>query len=163
MSQMNALLVDEQEFWLSELPNYQRSTVKAMLDDGMDYESAASAWMSGTVATGTAPFSATLGPKVFFDKFLDQLHDFLCTGLNYEEERAAVMSGFKPKQTGLAATITAAIAPHLGAAPVFLAPAIALILCAIGKMSLGAWCQMQTERRASQGTGTSTEQEPTEP
>jgi hypothetical protein len=159
---MADLMVYEQDFWLEELPAYQKSSVKEMLESGMGYEEVATAWMSGAVATGTAPFSASTGPKIFLEKFQDQLHDFLCTGLNYEEERAAVMAGFKPKQAGLAATISAAIAPHLGTAPVFLAPAVALTLCAIAKISLGAWCQMQTERRATVPALPSVEQDSTQ-
>lgn len=149
MTEIKQLIVDDQDFWLGQLPNYQQSGIRSMLGSGLNMEDAAAAWLSGAVASTTAPFSAGLGPRVFFEKFLDQLHDFLCTGLKYEEERAAVMAGFKPKQAGLAATISAAIAPHLQAAPAFLTPAIALTVCAIAKMGLGAWCQMQTERRAS--------------
>lgn len=149
MTEIAQLVVDDQEFWLMQLPSYQQSAIRAMLRSGSSLEDAAATWLGGAAINSTAPFGAGLGPKVFFEKFLDQLHDFLCTGLNYEEERAAVMAGFKPKQAGLAATISAAIAPHLEAAPAFLTPAIALTICAIAKMGLGAWCQMQTERRAA--------------
>ncbi|MFB6853029.1 hypothetical protein ACFCWV_11050 [Streptomyces sp. NPDC056341] len=149
MTQIAHLIVNEQEYWLSDLPDYQASSIQSMLDSGMDYEAVASAWVNGGVASNTAPFSASLGPRIFFDKFLDQMHDLLCTGLDYQEERAAIAAGFKPKQTGLAASISAVIAPHLGASLVFLAPVVAVTLCAIGKMGLGAWCQIQTERRTS--------------
>ncbi|MEU9439655.1 hypothetical protein AB0D42_01745 [Streptomyces sp. NPDC048304] len=157
MTEMDQLITHDNDFWISELPGYQRDTVKSMLSSGMELEAVSAAWLSGSAATNTAPFGANLGTKLFFEKFQDQMHDFLCTGLNYEEERAAVMAGFKPKQSGLAATISAAIAPHLGASAVFLAPVVALTLCAVGKMGLGAWCQMQTERRsASEGSPLST-------
>ncbi|MEU0455611.1 hypothetical protein ABZ322_21885 [Streptomyces sp. NPDC006129] len=146
---MNQLVSGDQEFWLSQLPKYQQSGVQSMLSAGLGYEAAASAWMSGAVADGTAPFGAGLGPSLFFEKFLDQMHDFLCTGINYDQEREAIMSGFKPGQAGLAASISAAIAPHLDAAPAFLAPAVALLLCAIAKMGLAAWCQIQTDRRTA--------------
>ncbi|MET7742782.1 hypothetical protein [Streptomyces sp. NPDC005385] len=162
MTQIANLIVNEQEYWLSDLPDYQTSSIKSMLDSGMDYEAVASAWVNGGVASNTAPFSASLGPRIFFEKFLDQMHDLLCTGLNYQDERAAITAGFKPKQTGLAASISAVIAPHLGASLVFLAPVVAVTLCAIGKMGLGAWCQVQTERRASTPIQTSLPPESTE-
>lgn len=157
MTEINQLVVDDHEFWLKELPSYQQSGIRPMLSSGMSYDAAAAAWLSGAVADSTAPFSGGPVAKVFYEAFLDQIHNFLCTGLNYEEERAAVMAGFKPKQAGLAATIATAIAPHLGAASTLIAPAVALSLCAIGKMGLGAWCQVQTARRANSTEGDSSQ------
>ncbi|MFC9632089.1 hypothetical protein ACFTY8_23090 [Streptomyces mirabilis] len=147
MTEIDQLIAEDPELWLGELPAYQQSGIRSMLKSGMSYDVAAAAWLSGAVADNTAPFSGGVRGKVFYDAFLDQMHDFLCTGISYEEERAALMAGFKPKQAGLTATIAAAIAPHLGAASTLIAPAVALALCAIGKMGLGAWCQVQTARR----------------
>ncbi|MFR0353581.1 hypothetical protein [Streptomyces sediminimaris] len=158
MTDMNDLMVDDVDYWLDCLPRYQLSSVQIMLESGKSFEEVAAAWMSGSVAGTTAPFSSGLGPKIFFEHFMDQMHDLLCTGNRYEEERAGIMAGFKPKQTGLAATISAAIAPHLGAAPAIIAPATALILCAVSKMGLGAWCAMQTQRRSNSPDGTPTQQ-----
>ncbi|MFE2513935.1 hypothetical protein ACFXG9_00865 [Streptomyces mirabilis] len=156
MTALTQLIIDDDEIWLSDLPQYQSSAVTSLLSTGLGYEEAASAWMSGSTASNTAPFGTGLGLKLFFDSFLDELHDFLCIGRNYEQERNQLLSGFKPGQAGMAAYIAAAIAPQLDAAPSFLAPAVALLLCAIGKLSLGAWCRMQSERRNQNPTESST-------
>ncbi|MGY4925305.1 hypothetical protein [Streptomyces sp. 900105755] len=149
MTEIDELIVNDQSFWLGDMPIFQQSSIRSMLGSGMAHDAAAAAWLSGAVADNTAPFTGGPRGKVFYDAFLDQMHNFLCTEVGYEEERAAVMAGFKPKQAGLAAAIATAIAPHLGAASALIAPAVALSLCAIGKMGLGAWCQVQTARRAA--------------
>lgn len=149
MTEVADLLRGDHEFWLSELPPYQRATIDSMLNSGMDFQDIAIAWMSGAVAETTAPFGAGLGVKLFFDSFLDELHDFLCTGRNYEQERNRILSDFKPGQTGLAAAISTEIAPHLAAAPAFVTPAVTVTFCAITKIGLSAWCHMQSVRRSA--------------
>lgn len=148
MTEMKEFIIDDPGMWLSQLPHYQQATIRSMLDAGLGYEQAASAWISGSAFESTAPFGAGFGMKPYFESLLDELHDFLCVGRSYEQERSELLSGFKPGQTGVAASIAAAIAPHLDAAPSYLAPAVALTLCAIGKIGLGAWCRVQSERRA---------------
>jgi hypothetical protein len=139
---LGSLIYGEQDFWLADLPNYQRQNVVEMLASGMAHEQVAAAWLNGGVAENTAPFGASTGANLYFEKVVDELHEFLCVGRSYEQERSQIAGGFKTGQTGLVATITAFIAPHLDSAPSFLAPAIAVLLCAISKIGLGAWCRM---------------------
>ena len=148
MTGLGILISGEQDFWLADLPGYQRQTVADMLAGGKTPEQVAAAGLNGGVAEQTAPFGAGAGANLYLEKVVDELHDFLCVGNTYEQERAQIANGFKTGQTGLVATITAFIAPQLDSAPSFLAPAIAVLLCAISKIGLGAWCRVQTERRA---------------
>ncbi|MEV7387528.1 hypothetical protein [Streptomyces sp. NPDC091215] len=147
MTDLVSLFSGGQDFWLADLPAYQRQNVLQMLASGMTYEQVATAWLNGGVAEYTAPFGVGAGVNLYFEKVIDELHELLCVGRSYEQERNQIASGFKTGQTGLVATITAIIAPHLDSAPSFLAPAIAVLLCAISKIGLGAWCRMQAERR----------------
>ncbi|MEU6849917.1 hypothetical protein ABZ901_08315 [Actinacidiphila alni] len=149
MTEMAELIGGEPSFWLSELPRYQQSTIADMLGSGLSFEQAASAWLSGAVAETTAPFGVGSVAKLYFESFLDELHDYLCVGKNYEEERKKLLNGIKPGQTGAVVWISTEIAPRLDGAPSFVAPAIALSLCMIAKMGLGAWCRLQSERRNS--------------
>ncbi|MFF0667763.1 hypothetical protein ACFYVE_06145 [Streptomyces tendae] len=150
MTDLSTLISGDQDFWLAELPNYQRHSISEMLRSRKTYEQVAASWLNSSIADGTAPFGTSATRGLFFEKVVDELHDFLCVGISYENERSQIISGFKTGQAGLVATITAAISPHLDSAPSFLAPAVAVLLCAISKIGLGAWCRVQTERRAQE-------------
>lgn len=134
--------------WLSTLPSYQRSLLNTLLAT-MGHEEAARVWLEGGATSDNAPFGASTGMKVFFEKFLDELHDLLCTGENYEEEKRNALKELGAGKTTAAAYISQQISPHLGASANILAPAVAVILCLVSTIGLRAWCETQSQRRAS--------------
>lgn len=136
--------------WLASLPEHQRKLVEELLLAQGTPEGAAQAWLDLSTFEQTAPFGARGGGRLYFEKFLDRLHDRLCSDANREERQELSRSaGFEPAT--VVAGLTASIAPLLSAAPSFVAPAVALMLTAIGKTGLQAWCDVQTERRKGGG------------
>jgi hypothetical protein len=146
--ELTGLIVGDEACWISGLPTYQREIVEELRAAGVLFEDVGKAWLEAAGASNTAPFGVAEGARVFYEKLLDELHDLLCASDKYQEEKGAVLQGFKGGQATAIASVTAAIAPALSAAPPFLAPAVAVAICVIGKAGLNAWCAMQSERRA---------------
>ena len=73
------------------------------------------------------------------DRLVDELHAFLCGDPRYEEQRKELQAegGTKAYLVGVIAT---AIAPLFGSIAIGVAPAIALMLIAIARVGLNAWC-----------------------
>lgn len=142
-------LVGDENAWIEALPEYQRNTLLELREAGIGFEDLGRVWLEAAGASNTAPFGAAAGARIFYEKLLDELHDLLCSDDKYQAERENVLAGFKGGQATAVASITAAIAPLLSAAPPFIAPAVAVAICVVGKAGLGAWCKLQTERRAA--------------
>jgi hypothetical protein len=83
--------------------------------------------------------------------FLDELHDLLCAGERYQEERASLVKEYKAGQSTFVASVAVVLAPHLGAGVQFVAAAVAVALSVIGQVGLRAWCASQSERRNQVG------------
>lgn len=145
-------LSDKLNDWLGSLPGYQRELLSELASQGKGPDEMAQVWLGGGRAANTAPYGAVHGRSAFYDKFLDELHDLLCSHERYQEARYQLWQDFRKGQTVFVASVTSAIAPVLGAAPAFLAPAVAVTMCAVGKAGLNAWCAMQTERRKESNT-----------
>jgi phosphotransferase system glucose/maltose/N-acetylglucosamine-specific IIC component len=143
------LISGSQSEWLECLPEFQRSSIEDLLRSGKEPSQIAEAWLEAGAAMNTAPFGTSGSAKIFFNHFLDELHDLLCTEGRRENERASVLASFKKGQTTAVAAVTTAVSPYLSSAPAFLAPAVALTMCAISSVGLAAWCKTQTERRQS--------------
>jgi hypothetical protein len=141
-----ASILDEGSDWLAELPAYQQNLI-AKLQVNRGLEETARAWLEAGPGPQTVGFSAIDGARIFYEKVLDQLHEFLCDSNKYVEERANLLQEYKAGQTSFVAGVTTFIAPHVGTSPTLLAPAIAVILTVISQASLRAWCEMQSERR----------------
>lgn len=150
MEALNDLLTGNEAAWLNALPNYQRHILEELQTSGVAFEDLGRAWLEAAGASNTAPFGVAAGARIFYDKLLDELHDLLCAPDKYTSERETVLAGFKGGQATAVAAVTATVAPLLAAAPPFLAPAVAIAVCVMGKAGLAAWCQMQTERRSQQ-------------
>ncbi len=144
-----SLLVGEERDWLNALPPYQRDVLEQLRSAGVPFEELGRTWIEASGAANTAPFGVTAGARMFYDRFLDELHDLLCSEDKYAAERDGILQGFKGGQATAVAAVTAAIAEPLAAAPPFLAPAVAVTVCLVGKAGLGAWCDLQEERRSA--------------
>lgn len=87
------------------------------------------------------------GYRLLWDRFLDEMHDLLCSSDKYVEERKQLLKEYRVGQATLVAGITATIAPHLGSNPPYLAAVVAVTLTVVGRVGLNSWCTIQTERR----------------
>jgi hypothetical protein len=133
---LHGLLIGDEAVWLDALPGYQRAIFEELRTSGVAFDDLGRVWLEAAGATNTAPFGVAAGARIFFDKLLDELHDLLCAPDKYAAERDSVLAGFKGGQATAVAAVTAAVAPPLAAAPPFLAPAVAVALCVIGKAGL---------------------------
>jgi hypothetical protein len=79
--------------------------------------------------------------------FLNELHDLLCVGERYQEERANLIKEYKAGQSTFVASIAVVLAPYLGAGVQLVAAAVAVALSVIGQVGLKAWCATQPQRR----------------
>jgi hypothetical protein len=134
--------------WLDDLPAYQSALVRSLLQSGLSEEEAAAVWLDGATKD-LATFGSGGTSSLFYRKFIEELHAFLCSEERYGADRGELLKQFKAGQASAIGLMSAALSPHLGAVGALLAPAIALVLILIGKMGLNAWCAMVSEREAS--------------
>ncbi|ARI78807.1 hypothetical protein [Halobacillus mangrovi] len=135
----------EESNWLDTLPNYQRDLVNELLSY-YSYEEAAVTWLESSTSN-TSPFSGQPQPeKKYFEYVKKEVHKLLCGDTNYEAERhELVQLAQKPEnKNGIIAMVSALIGAKLGLAATFLAPVIVIIFLTIGKISLNAWCTMES-------------------
>lgn len=132
--------------WISALPTYQRNMVEKLYAEKGNYEEAAKAWLSASMAT-TVPFGTEKGKSVFYEKILDEIEAFFTGDEKYQNERISILQEKSVVQTYIVGAISVALAPTLGASSVFLAPVIAIILVTISKIGINAWLEMRKEKR----------------
>lgn len=150
MSPAESLFVGD-DTWLDQLPTYQREIVNQLLALGSTEEEAAAHWLTADTQ-GVAPFGGEARSRsIFFRKFIDEIHDFLCSDSRYGKEREEILKQFSLGQATTVSGVAAALSGPLSAAGPLLAPAVALVLVTVGKMGLNAWCATVQEERAVTG------------
>jgi len=92
-----------------------------------------------------------MGAAFYRDKFTEQIYLFLCSSEQYQVEREQWAKSAGVGKTTSVALLSESISQALGAAPAFLAPAVAVTLMTVGSLGLNAWCAAQTELRADKG------------
>jgi hypothetical protein len=140
----NSLFGENTERWLDPLPKHQKTLILKLMEQNEDYYSVAEAYLNINTSN-TASFSAGQGRKIFVDKLVLEIEHFLCGDKKYEEERLGLFSNLKPTHTIVVSTVSAAVAPYIGASAIFIMPAVSLIFIGIGKMTINAWCEMRKE------------------
>lgn len=130
------------DVWLSGLAPAERSLVDEVVASHDSLEDAARAWLGGTAGVNLAPYGASRGGSVFFDRFVNEIRELLCTNSEkYANERSELQTLVSNgKQAVAASSITLALASTLGIAAALLGPAIAVMLALIAKMGVRAWC-----------------------
>lgn len=141
------------EDWIGGLPLYQQGSVRRLAETAPDLSRAAEAWLTVRASGDTAPYGGRGRSSLFFETFLDELHDLLCGGDRYQQTRERVGEQLKTGHAAVVASISAAVAPSLGAAAPLIAPAVAIVLTIIGQVGLTTWCTTQERRRDSQAEG----------
>lgn len=125
--------------WLSELKPYQRSTLQTFLTD-VTPEVAAERWLGAAGSPNTVPFGGTTDTKPFWDKFKLEFRRFVCDETAYVDEKKALSSEGPLTKAILISAVSAAIGATIGYSATLLAPAVTLLLCAVGKMGRNAYC-----------------------
>jgi hypothetical protein len=128
--------------WLAALPSYQKETMSGLLQGSSELEAAVQ-WLESAGPDQTAPLGAMrVGASLFLDKILSEMHALLCTSnQTYATERSQLLQRAQAGKASLIALMTAALAPHVGAAAVLLAPPVAIALAVVGRASRAATCE----------------------
>lgn len=134
--------VETLEEWTHSIPSYQRKLIEDLLEHTTP-ENAAAIWLDSSVENNS-PFSSEGTNKRYYDYVLRELHKLLCGDPAYSEERKEMESILKKDgaKEAIISFISAAIGAKLGLASAFIAPAIVLLIIAIGKVTINAWCEM---------------------
>jgi hypothetical protein len=136
--------------WLSTLPSYQQELVNE-LAKSRAMEDVAIAWLEAGTTSGIAGFGAAQSTRLFYETFLNLMHDLLCSDDKFIEERSKLLADYKASQTMVAASIASIIAPYVGTATPMLTTVVVIILIVISKAGLQSWCAAQAERRREAG------------
>ena len=125
--------------WLAELKPYQRKTLETFLQ-GATPEQAAERWLGSTGSPNIIPFGGPHDTKPFWDRFKEEFRKFVCDDNAYVEERKSLGAQGPVGKALLVSAVSAAIGATIGYSATLLAPAVTLMLCAVGKMGLNAYC-----------------------
>jgi|SRR5690625_1141910 len=135
--------------WIDTLPEYQATRVRLLMEHSESALEAAKIWLEAS-PENTYPFGGQKSENIFLEKIKDEFEKFLCGDKKYEEERSKLFSSGEALQTTIVSSISAAIAPTIGASSVYLMPIIVLLFITIGKISINAWCLYRLEERIKQ-------------
>jgi hypothetical protein len=129
----------ELDEWLTVLKPYQRKTIEAYLSGGTP-EDAAEKWLAATGSPNIVPFGGQANPKPFWDNFKAEFRKFVCDDTAYADEKKALASESPVSKAILVSAVSAAIGAQIGYTATLLAPAVTVLLCTVGKMSIAAYC-----------------------
>lgn len=144
MEDFEGLFEGESSTWLEVLPKFQKEIIDQLFSQGKTPEEAASAWLSAG-PRDTYPFGVEKGISLFLEKVLSELEAFLCGDPKYKEDRSKLSKLPKESHAYFVGVISSAVAPVVGSSGAVLAPAIAILLFNMGKITLNAWCSMRKE------------------
>jgi hypothetical protein len=125
--------------WLAELKPYQREALQVFLE-GANPDEAAERWLGATGSPNIMPFGGPHDSKPFWNRFKEEFRKFLCDESSYKEERSALTLQGPVGKAVLISGVSAAIGATIGYSATLLAPAVALLLCTVGKMGVNAYC-----------------------
>jgi hypothetical protein len=128
--------------WLHELKPYQKTTLSVFLKNA-SLEEAAEKWLASTGSPNIVAFGGERDSKPFWERFKTELRKFICDDNSYVEEKKALAAEGSINKAILISAVSAAIGATIGYSATLLAPAVAILLCAIGKMGLHAYCETQ--------------------
>ena len=138
---MTALQVPDADIaeWLGVLKPYQRTTLATFLE-GATPEQAAERWLGSTGSPNIIPFGGPHDTKPFWERFKGEFRKFVCDDNAYLEEKKALDTQGPVGKAVLVSAVSAAIGATIGYSATLLAPAVTLLLCAVGKMGRNAYC-----------------------
>jgi hypothetical protein len=125
--------------WLDVLKPYQRTTLTLFLQES-SLEDAAERWLGSTGSPNIVPFGGTRDTKPFLERFKEEFRKFVCDDNAYVEEKKALGAQGAVGTAILVSGVSAGIGASIGYSATLLAPAVTLMLCAVGKMGVNAYC-----------------------
>lgn len=134
--------------WLAELKPYQCATLAQFLKTCTP-EQTAEKWLSTAGSENIAHFGGIRDSKPFWRRFCEEFKRFICDESAYVNEKQALSTEGPVAKAFLISTISAAIGACLGYSATLLAPAVTLLLYAVGRVGLTAYCRVSDEKTES--------------
>ncbi|MFA5850956.1 MAG: hypothetical protein WC833_13880 [Bacteroidales bacterium] len=126
--------------WLAVLRPYQRNSIEILIQKHGE-EKAAEIWITANGPSNIAQFGGKQQPsQPFFENFKTEFKKFVCGHPDYESFRKQLKAESKVINAIYISVISGAIGATLGFAPALLSPAVAILLSAVGKMGIQAYC-----------------------
>lgn len=135
--------------WIDELPPHQRDIANGLLAATGDAEQAARLWIT-TQESGIVHLGGNrVDTASWWSSFRTEFDRFICDDDAYAKEKRELQKEVPITKMTLTAVISGAIALKIGFTATFLAPAVVLLLFAVGKMTLNSYCASRSTRRSS--------------
>lgn len=128
--------------WLSTIPAYQRDSFEQLMGGGMSEEETIAFWLSRNGPDQTVGFGAGSNAGNYLSSVKTEFRKLMCGDEAYEPTRKEATKVWEGGRLSVVSVIASAIAIHVGIAVAVLVPVIALLLSAVGKVGLEAWCKM---------------------
>lgn len=126
--------------WVSELKTYQTNTITELLSDN-NSEETIKLWLSANGPTSTIPFGGdNESSEPFLERFKEEFKKFVCGDEAYEEYRNKLTAEVPIAKSVYISVISVALAQVIGFTAALLAPAVAILLHAVGAAGVHAWC-----------------------
>jgi hypothetical protein len=126
--------------WLHCLKPYQASSLRQILSESEGDEDAARRWLSITGSSNIATFGGQRNSEPFWEQFKSEFRRFVCDDEAYTDLKEKLRDQGVITRELLISAIAAGIASTLGFAAALLAPAVALMLCAVARIGKSAYC-----------------------
>lgn len=130
------LSVDE---WISGLKPYQKNSINQLLKTN-EPNDAGRIWLTSHGALNTIPFGGIKDTSLFWQNFINEFNKFICDDTQYTNEKKDFGNEVPLTKEILISVISAAIGAKLGFSATFVAPAVALTLFTVGKLTKNAYC-----------------------
>jgi len=127
------------EEWIAELKPYQKNSIVQFLQNN-EPNDVAKIWLTSHGTVNTIPFGGIRDTKPFWDNFVNEFNRFICDDHAYQNEKKDFKKDVPLSKMLLISVISAALGAKLGFSATFVAPAVALLLFTVGKMTKNAYC-----------------------
>jgi hypothetical protein len=141
MNPLEQLLTMEGSELLSVLPKYQREIISSFLENDADKLAAANKWLSAKPSNTEGFGGVSKNSNIYLDKIIEELEKYICGDEKYTEDRNKLISSTNVPVQFIIGGISTAIGTAIGAAGVYLVPAVVLILMNAGKIGKNGWCE----------------------
>lgn len=131
------------EEWINALSGSDRMRVRQLLENGLTEEQAAEVWLGRTGSEMTFGYGASNRGANYLDSLKRELRHLVCGGSEaYNDLRTQFAAYTQRGATVIVGVISAAIAATINIAAGVIAPVVALLLSAICRVGLNAYCNM---------------------
>lgn len=128
--------------WIESLPAYQRAVIDELLASGLTEEGAAETWLSRTGPDNNFGFGAGATSANYLASVKSEFRKLVCGDQTYEALRKEAEKIWNGTKYSIVSAIAIGIAAQIGVAVAVIIPVVALLLAAVGKVGLNAWCNM---------------------